>query len=136
MIRQIMKDYFFLQQKSLEASQDDLAIGKDLEDTLLAHQKECVGMAANMIGVNKRIIIIQMGLMPLLLFNPVLVYKEGAYHTSEGCLSLMGSRETVRYKKIRVRFRDSKWQEKELTLEGFTAQICQHELDYLEGILI
>lgn len=93
-------------------------------------------MAANMIGVRKRVIIIQLGLMPLVLFNPVLVKKEGKYEAEEGCLSLPGSRKTSRFEKIQVSYRDTNWKPQLISLEGFVAQICQHELDHLEGILI
>lgn len=111
-------------------------MAQDLQDTLRAHQEACVGMAANMIGVRKRVIIIQLGLMSLVLFNPVLVKKEGIYETEEGCLSLPGSRKTSRFEKIQVSYRDTNWKPQLISLEGFVAQICQHELDHLEGILI
>ena len=136
MEKAIMKDPFFLSQVSEEATKEDLYLAQDLQDTLRAHQEACVGMAANMIGVRKRVIIIQLGLMPLVLFNPVLVKKEGIYETEEGCLSLVGVRPTKRYETIRVAYRDSKWQEQTITLTGFPAQICQHELDHLEGRII
>ena len=99
MEKAIMKNPFFLSQVSEEATKEDLYLAQDLQDTLRAHQDSCVGMAANMIGVRKRVIIIQFGLMPLVLFNPVLVKKEGAYETEEGCLSLAGSRKTSRFEK-------------------------------------
>ena len=111
-------------------------MAQDLQDTLRAHQEGCVGMATNMIGVRKRVIIIQLGLIPLVLFNPVLVKKEGVYETEEGCLSLAGSRKTSRFEKIQVSYRDMNWKPQLISLEGFAAQICQHELDHLEGILI
>ena len=101
MEKAIMKDPFFLSQASEEAAKEDLYLAQDLQDTLRAHQDSCVGMAANMIGVRKRVIIIQFGVMPLVLFNPVLVKKEGAYETEEGCLSLPGSRKTVALKRFK-----------------------------------
>ena len=136
MEKAIMKDPFFLSQVSEEAAKEDLYLAHDLQDTLRAHQDSCVGMAANMIGVRKRVIIIQFGVMPLVLFNPVLVKKEGAYETEEGCLSLAGSRKISRFEKIQVSYYDINWKPQLINLEGFAAQICQHELDHLEGILI
>ena len=136
MEKSIMKDPFFLSQVSEEATKEDLYLAQDLLDTLRAHQEACVGMAANMIGVRKRVIIIQIGLMPLVLFNPVLVKKEGKYETEEGCLSLPGNRKTSRFEKIQVSYRDTNWKPQLISLEDFAAQICQHELDHLEGILI
>ena len=134
MEKAIMKDPFSLSQVSEEATKEDLYLAQDLRDTLRAHQEACVGMAA--IGVRKRVIIIQLGLMPLVLFNPVLVKKEGKYEAEEGCLSLAGSRKTSRFEKIQVSYRDTNWKPQLISLEGFAAQICQHELDHLEGILI
>lgn len=136
MEKAIMKDPFFLSQVSEEATKEDLYLAQDLQDTLRAHQEACVGMAANMIGVRKRVIIIQLGLMPLVLFNPVLVKKEGKYEAEEGCLSLAGSRKISRFEKIQVSYRDTNWKPQLISLEGFATQICQHELDHLEGILI
>ncbi|MGT2912076.1 peptide deformylase [Streptococcus cameli] len=136
MIRPIMKDVLFLQQKSQPATRADLAIGKDLQDTLLAHKDSCVGMAANMIGVNKRIIIFSMGMMNLVCYNPVLVSKDKPYFSEEGCLSLSGTRPVTRYETITISFKNQDWQDKTMTFTGFTAQIIQHELDHLEGILV
>ena len=136
MIKPIVKDFLFLQQKSQKASPADLSVGQDLLDTLAAHQDECVGLAANMIGVNKRIILINLGGLPLLMYNPQLKQKSQPYQTEEGCLSLTGSRKTTRYREIVVDYLDSNWQRQSLTLKDFPAQICQHELDHLEGILI
>ncbi|MGT2950360.1 peptide deformylase [Streptococcus cuniculi] len=136
MIRPIMKDIFFLQQPSEPATKVDVAIGQDLQDTLLAHRDACVGMAANMIGVRKRIIIVHMGFTNLVMYNPVLVAGRQPYQTEEGCLSLEGVRPTKRFEEIEVSFFDQDWQAKRLTLTGFTAQIVQHELDHLEGIII
>ncbi|MGT2754401.1 peptide deformylase [Streptococcus ovis] len=136
MIRPIVKDMLFLQQKSLPATQADLPIGKDLQDTLLAHKDSCVGLAANMIGVRKRIIIVNLGVLDLVMYNPVLLSKSSSYQTEEGCLSLTGTRETTRYQEIAVHFFNDAWQEQTMTFTGFTAQIIQHELDHLEGMLI
>ncbi|MDO5078688.1 MAG: peptide deformylase [Streptococcus minor] len=136
MIKPIMKDILFLQQQSQEASQADLSIGKDLQDTLLAHQDACVGLAANMIGVQKRIIIVSLGFGHLVMYNPVLISKVKPYQTVESCLSLIGSRSTTRYEEIVVRYHNQDWQEVTMSFTGFTAQIVQHELDHLEGILV
>ena len=136
MIKPIMKDVFFLGQKSEPATKDDLPIAKDLMDTLAANRSGCVGMAANMIGIKKRIIIINMGIMDLVMFNPVLIHKDTPYETEEGCLSLTGVRKTTRYENITVEYLDTNWKKKRIDLSGWTAQICQHELDHLEGILI
>ncbi len=136
MIKPIMKDVFFLGQKSDPATKDDLQIGRDLMDTLAANRAGCVGMAANMIGVKKRVIIVNMGLIDVVMFNPVLIKKDSPYETEEGCLSLVGVRKTTRYQNIEVEYLDMNWKKQSLKLEGWTAQICQHELDHLEGILI
>ena len=136
MIKPIMKDVFFLGQKSEPATKDDLPISKDLMDTLAANRSGCVGMAANMIGIKKRIIIINMGFVDMIMFNPVLISKDTPYEAEEGCLSLVGVRKTIRYQNITVEYFDINWNKKSINLNGWTAQICQHELDHLEGILI
>lgn len=136
MVRQIVKDTFFLSRKSEPASREDLDIGIDLKDTLAANREVCVGMAANMIGIRKRVIIINMGLFDIVMFNPVLLKKDTPYETEEGCLSLEGVRQTVRYQNIEVEYYDMNWKKQRQKLSGWTAQICQHELDHLEGILI
>ncbi|WP_304949003.1 peptide deformylase [Streptococcus sinensis] len=136
MQKAIVKDIFFLQQKSAPATKADLFLAQDLQDTLLAHRESCVGLAANMIGVQKRVIIFMYGVLPMLMFNPVLIQKSGPYQVEEGCLSLPGSRQTTRYQKITIEYLDQNWLKKIITLEDFSAQICQHELDHLEGILI
>ncbi len=136
MIKPITKDILFLQQKSQEASQADLSIGQDLQDTLLAHRDACVGLAANMIGVQKRVIIVSLGFGHLVLYNPVLISKAKPYKTEESCLSLKGSRPTTRYEDIVIRYRNQDWQEVTMPFTGFTAQIIQHELDHLEGVII
>lgn len=136
MIKPIVKDTFFLSQKSVPATRDDLQVGRDLQDTLEANRAGCVGMAANMIGVRKRVIIVNMGILDIVMFNPVLVKKDTPYETEEGCLSLTGVRSTTRYQNIEVEYYDMNWKKQKQKLSGWTAQICQHELDHLEGILI
>ena len=136
MEKKIVRDVLFLSQVSKPASQEDLYLAKDLQDTLLANRETCVGLAANMIGVQKRVIIFNLGLVPMVMFNPVLLSSEVPYETEEGCLSLPGSRKTSRFEKIQVSYRDTNWKPQLISLEGFAAQICQHELDHLEGILI
>ena len=136
MIKPIIKDVFFLNQKSEPATKLELPIAKDLIDTLAAHRESCVGMAANMIGIKKRIIIINVGFMDMVMFNPVLISKDTPYEAEEGCLSLVGVRKTIRYQNITVEYFDINWNKKSINLSGWTAQICQHELDHLEGILI
>lgn len=136
MVKPIVCDILFLQQPSQLATRADRHIGQELEATLQANKANCVGLAANMIGYHKRVILIDLGLTSLLMYNPVLLDKQGPYQTEEGCLSLRGSRSTTRYETISVRFKDRNWQEQTLTLTGFPAQICQHELDHLEGIII
>ena len=136
MQQKIVKDVLFLQQKSELATKLDLYLAQDLQDTLLAHQENCVGLAANMIGVRKRVIIFQYGLVPVVMFNPVLLSKSSPYQAEEGCLSLSGSRSTTRYQEITVEYLDRHWERQNMTLNGLPAQICQHELDHLEGILI
>ena len=136
MEKKIVTDILFLSQKSQPASQKDLPLATDLQDTLQANRETCVGLAANMIGVQKRVIIFNLGLVPLVMFNPILLSYKGPYKTEEGCLSLTGVRPTTRYEKITVSYRDIHWQEQTITLTGFPAQICQHELDHLEGRII
>lgn len=136
MVKPIMKDVFFLGQKSELATKADLQIGKNLQDTLRANRAGCVGMAANMIGVKKRVIIVNMGFIDIVMFNPILLSKDAPYETEEGCLSLAGVRKTTRYENIEVEYYDMNWKKQRQKLSGLPAQICQHELDHLEGILI
>lgn len=136
MIKSIVKDVFFLGQKSEPATKQDVSVGQDLMDTLRANQDHCVGMAANMIGVKKRIIIVNMGIMNVVMYNPVIVKKDMPYETEEGCLSLTGVRKTTRYQNIEVEYYDSSWKKHQQTYSGWTAQIIQHECDHLEGIII
>ena len=136
MIKPIVKDVFFLEQKSEAATKQDLSVGQDLMDTLRANQDHCVGMAANMIGVKKRIIIINMGILNVVMYNPVIVKKDTPYETEEGCLSLMGVRKATRYQNIEVEYFDSSWKKQRQKYSGWTAQIIQHECDHLEGRII
>lgn len=136
MIRPIVKDVFFLGQKSDPAAKQDLSVGQDLMDTLKANQDHCVGMAANMIGVKKKIIIVNMGLMNVVMYNPVILKKDMPYETEEGCLSLTGTRKTTRYQNIEVEYLDAGWKKHRQKYSGWTAQIIQHEIDHLSGIII
>lgn len=136
MIKPIVRDIMFLGQRSEPAVRQDLAVGQDLMDTLNANRDRCVGMAANMIGVRKRIIIVSMGLFNVVMYNPVLLKKDTPYETEEGCLSLDGVRKTTRYQNIEVEYYDSSWKRQRQNYSGWTAQIIQHELDHLEGRII
>ena len=136
MIKPIVRDLFFLRQKSVPAIRDDLPVGQDLQDTLIANHDRCVGMAANMIGVRKQIIIVDMGFTSLIMFNPVIIKKDNPYETEEGCLSLDGVRKTIRYRNIEVEYLDAGWKKQRIKLSGWSAQICQHEIDHLSGIII
>lgn len=136
MVKPIMKDVFFLSRKSEAATKDDMQVVKDLLDTLKANEAGCVGMAANMIGVRKRIIAVNMGLVNIPMINPVITKKTGAYETEEGCLSLTGVRKTTRYEEIEVEFYDTGWKKQTQKYTGWIAQIIQHECDHLEGIII
>ena len=136
MIREICKDEFFLSQKSQPATPEDLPVAEDLLDTLKAHKEGCVGMAANMIGVAKRIIAFDNDGQYMVMFNPEIVRKSDAYQTEEGCLSLTGIRTTKRWKAIKVRYQNEAFQVRLKTFTGWTAQIIQHEIDHCEGILI
>lgn len=136
MIRPIMKDQFFLSRKSQPATKEDLPIAQDLMDTLMAHRQECVGMAANMIGVLKRIIVFDNNGTATVMFNPEITAKSGPYDTEEGCLSLQGKRNTTRYSTIKVRYQDLSFRPKVSSFSGWTAQIIQHEIDHCDGILI
>ncbi|MBQ6315518.1 MAG: peptide deformylase [Mogibacterium sp.] len=136
MIKPIVRDAFFLNQKSEEATKIDLPVAQDLEDTLKANRERCVGMAANMIGYRKKIIIVATGFADLVMINPVITAKSEPYEAEEGCLSLPGTRKTTRYKQITVRYLDKKFIEHTQDFSGYIAQIIQHECDHLEGILI
>lgn len=136
MIREICKDETFLAQKAAPATADDLATAQDLLDTLTAHRDGCVGMAANMIGVNKRVIAFDNEGAYMVMFNPVIVKRSGAYVAEEGCLSLSGTRKTKRFQAIKVQWQNEKFQTRLKTFTGWTAEIIQHEIDHCEGILI
>ena len=136
MIRPIMKDPIFLAQRSAPATLLDLPVAQDLRDTLEAHRDGCVGMAANMIGVAKRIIIFDDNGSATVMFNPEIVKCSGAYETEEGCLSLSGTRKTKRYRLIKVQYQNERFQTRLKTYTGFAAQIIQHEIDHLGGVLI
>ncbi len=136
MVRQIMRDPMFLGQKSEEATKEDISIAEDLKDTLAANREHCVGMAANMIGIKKRIIIANVGIGDIVMFNPVITKKDSPYETEEGCLSLAGVRKTIRYRNIELEFTDLSWKRQKQKYSGFIAQIIQHECDHLDGIII
>ena len=136
MVKPIVKDIFFLGQKSEPATPDDKQVITDLMDTLAAHREGCVGMAANMIGIKKRIIIVNMGLIDMIMVNPVIVSKDGSYQTEEGCLSLTGVRPTTRYENIEVTYQDQHFNTYTRRFSGWTAQIIQHEIDHCDGIII
>jgi peptide deformylase len=136
MIRSIMKDIFFLNQKSEPATKADSQVIQDLLDTLEANKEGCVGMAANMIGVKKRIIVISMGDINVPMINPVIVNKSGKYETEEGCLSLIGVRKTNRFKEIEVEYFDPGFKKRRGKYLGWIAQIIQHEVDHCDGIVI
>ena len=136
MVREICRDQFFLARKAEPATAADLSVAQDLLDTLAAHKDGCVGMAANMIGVNKRIIAFVNEGEYMLMFNPVIVKQSGAYEAEEGCLSLTGTRKTKRYKTIKVQWQNEKFQTRLRTFTGWTAEIIQHEIDHCDGILI
>lgn len=136
MIRPVMKDQFFLSRKSVAATAEDLSVAQDLLDTLAAHKTECVGMAANMIGVAKRIIAFDCDGTYMVMFNPMIVKSSGRYDTEEGCLSLPGVRPTKRWQTIKVQYQNEQMQVRLKTFTGWTAQIIQHEIDHCDGILI
>ena len=136
MVRPIMHDPVFLAQKSTPATAEDLSVARDLLDTLSAHKDGCVGMAANMIGVLKRIIAFEDGGKYTVLFNPEIVKCSEPYEAEEGCLSLPGIRNTKRYGTIKVQYQTEKFQTRFKTWTGWTAQIIQHEIDHCNGILI
>ena len=136
MVREIMKDEAFLAEASEKATAEDAEIARDLLETLEAHKAGCVGMAANMIGVRKRIIAFDNEGSYMVMFNPEIVKKSGAYEAEEGCLSLTGTRKTRRWQSIKVQYQNEKMQIRLKTFTGWTAQIIQHEVDHCEGIII
>ena len=136
MIKDIMKDPLFLAQKSTDATKADQQVVVDLLDTLRANLDHCVGMAANMIGVNKAIIFVAAGPFQFAMVNPVITKKSGEYQTEESCLSLDGARNCTRYKEIEVDYLDQDFKEQHGKYSGWTAQIIQHEIDHCKGIVI
>ena len=136
MIREIMRDKALLAQKAEQATLEDLPVAQDLLDTLEANKERCVGMAANMIGVNKRIIVFDNEGTYTVMFNPEIIKRSGPYQAEEGCLSLEGTRPAKRWQSIKVRYQNKKFQERFKTFTGWTAQIIQHEIDHCEGIII
>ncbi|KRM06912.1 peptide deformylase [Lactobacillus kitasatonis] len=132
----IIHDQLFLSQKSTSANRADLKIAEDLRDTLLANRDKAAGLAANMIGKNKRIIAFYVGPLPLVMLNPRIIRRSGEYLTSEGCLSLNGERKTKRYKTITVTYQNMSLETKAQEFTGFIAEVIQHEIDHCEGILI
>lgn len=136
MIQKIMRDTAFLAQKAEPATAADLQVAQDLLDTLAAHKDGCVGMAANMIGVNKRIIAFDNEGKHMVLFNPEIIKKSEPYDAEEGCLSLTGTRKAKRWKSIKVQYQNEDFQTRFKTFTGWTAQIIQHEIDHCEGIII
>ena len=136
MIRNIVHDVIFLGRKSEAATKDDLPVVQDLLDTLKANRMTCVGMAANMIGSLKRIIVFDNDGTPCEMFNPVIIYRKGLYLAEEGCLSLQGQRRARRHRTIKVQWQDRQMQTHVRNFTGWTAQIIQHEIDHCSGILI
>ncbi len=136
MVREIMKNIDFLSQESSAATLEDLSVAEDLLDTLIAHKDGCVGMAANMIGVSKRIIAFENEGSYMVMFNPEIIRHSEPYETEEGCLSLTGVRRTRRYRSIKVQYQNEKLQPRFKTFTGWTAQIIQHEIDHLNGVII
>ena len=136
MVCEICRDEAFLAQKAEPAAAEDLGTARDLLDTLIAHKDGCVGMAANMIGVNKRIIAFDNGGEYMVMLNPMIVKQSGVYEAEEGCLSLTGTRKAKRFKSIKVQWQNEKLQTRLKTFTGWTAEIIQHEIDHCEGVLI
>jgi peptide deformylase len=136
MVKPVVRDVFFLGQRSEEATEADRQIMTDLRDTLKANHEHCVGMAANMIGYQKRIIIVSMGFMDVVMVNPVILQRAQPYETEEGCLSLDGVRKTKRFRKIKVQYQDEAFQKHTQDYEGEIAQIIQHECDHMDGVII
>ena len=137
MVREIIKDTFILMKKSEKAGKEDIRIARDLLDTLNANKEICVGLAANMIGENKNIIAVQMGIIPVVMINPVIVsHSAGSYETEEGCLSLEGVRKTRRWNEIEVEYDDMMMKKHKNLYKGLVSQIIQHEIDHCNGIII
>lgn len=136
MVRKIVRDPLFLAQRSEDAKTTDREVAADLMDTLEANRERCVGMAANMIGIKKNIIVVAAGPFSFIMINPVITKKIGAYETEEGCLSLDGVRKCTRYREIEVDYYDTNFRKMHQKYQGHVAQIIQHEIDHCHGILI
>ncbi len=136
MIRTVVRDRLFLSQKSEPAGKEDLQVAEDLKDTLQANSRTCVGMAANMIGIKKQIIVVSLGFAPMILINPKIVKKTGEYEAEEGCLSLDGVRKVKRYRDITVEYQDMSFRKQRQDFSGFIAQNIQHQCDHIAGIII
>ena len=136
MIKTIVKDVIFLGQQSETATPQDVSVAEDLLDTLKAHSDGCVGMAANMIGVKKRVIVVQNGDNYIVMFNPEIIKYFDAYEAIEGCLSLEGTRKVKRWQRIKVKYQNTDFQTRIKTFSGWTAQIIQHEIDHCNGVII
>lgn len=136
MIKTIVKDVIFLGQQSETATPQDVSVAEDLLDTLKAHSDGCVGMAANMIGVKKRVIVVQNGDNYMVMFNPEIIKYSDAYEAIEGCLSLEGTRQVKRWQRIKVKYQNTDFQTRIKTFSGWTAQIIQHEIDHCNGVII
>ena len=136
MVKELMHDPIFLARKSAPAEKEDLQTARDLLDTLMAHKDTCVGMAANMIGVKKRIIAFENDGEYMVMLNPVIVKRSGAFDAEEGCLSLSGVRKTKRFRSIKVQWQNEKFQTRLKTFTGWTAEIIQHEIDHCDGVII
>ncbi len=136
MIQQITRDVDFLKQPSIKATPKDKQAITDLTDTFNANADRAVGLAANMIGVDKQIIIVKMGLFPVIMVNPEITSKNGSYKASEGCLSLFGERQTTRYQEIEVRYLDATFKPQHQKFTDFIAEVIQHEVDHCNGIII
>ena len=137
MVKELIHDPLLLGRKSVEATGEDLQVARDLMDTLAAHRETCVGMAANMIGVFKRIIVFDDGGRDMVMLNPRILKREGEYEAQESCLSLLGGpRKTKRFRKIKVEYQTVQMQVRIRSFEGWTAQIIQHEIDHCDGVLI
>lgn len=136
MVREIMRDIIFLSQPSAPATPKDIGAADDLLQTLMAHRDGCVGMAANMIGVARRIIAFDNDGEYMVMFNPEIIKKSGPYRTEEGCLSLDGVRKTQRWQSVKIKYQNREFQTRFKTFTGFPAQIIQHEIDHCSGILI
>lgn len=136
MIKPICRDVLFLGQRSEPVTKEDFSVGQDLQDTLTANKDRCVGMAANMIGIRKNVIIVNIGFINVVMYNPVILKKDTPYEAEEGCLSLEGVRKTTRYQNIEVEYLDAGWKKKRQKFSRWTAEIIQHEVDHLSGKII